>query len=39
MAFRCGPKGRQADARPRAGFWQYRDGKLALWEGALNIWE
>ncbi len=22
-----------------AEFWQYRDGKLALWEAALNIWE
>jgi nuclear transport factor 2 (NTF2) superfamily protein len=20
-------------------FWQYRDGKLVLWEAALNIWE
>ncbi len=22
-----------------AEFWLYRDGKLALWEAALNIWE
>jgi len=22
-----------------AEFWQYRDGKLALWEAALNVWE
>jgi len=22
-----------------AEFWQYRDGKLALWDAALNIWE
>jgi nuclear transport factor 2 (NTF2) superfamily protein len=22
-----------------AEFWQYRDGKLTLWEAALNIWE
>jgi hypothetical protein len=20
-------------------FWRYRDGKPALWEAALNIWE
>ncbi len=20
-------------------FWQYRDGKLVLWEAALNVWE
>jgi nuclear transport factor 2 (NTF2) superfamily protein len=22
-----------------AEFWQFRDGKLVLWEGALNIWD
>ena len=22
-----------------AEFWQYRDGKLVLWDAALNIWE
>jgi nuclear transport factor 2 (NTF2) superfamily protein len=22
-----------------AEFWQYRDGKLVLWEAALNVWE
>lgn len=22
-----------------AEFWQYRDGRLTLWEAALNIWE
>ncbi len=22
-----------------AEFWQYRDGKLVLWECALNVWE
>jgi hypothetical protein len=22
-----------------AEFWEYRDGKLALWECALHVWE
>jgi hypothetical protein len=22
-----------------AEFWQYRDGKLVLWDAAMNVWE